>query len=154
MNIKMLLGVAIAVLIGLLLFPVMNDAVNEAQTETIREGLVSSVNVGMTGIATKTGTATFTTATIINSVTDFGNFTINCVPATSGSVCANYTISGNTVIIKANSTFQNGTYSVEANIDTGTDTTGNSLLNLIPFFYILIIIGGGILGGIAAVKGN
>jgi len=152
MNIKLLLGIGVALIIGLLMFPIVKIATDDAYTESIREGLVSSVNVGMTGIATKTGTATFTTATIINEVTDFGNFTINCAPATSGSVCANYTISGNTVIIKANSTFQNGTYSVEANIDTGDNTTGNTLLNLIPFFYILIVISGAIAGGYFAIK--
>jgi len=152
MNIKLLLGIGVALIIGLLMFPIVKTATDDAYTESIREGLVSSVNVGMTGIAIKTGTATFTTATIINEVTDFGNFTINCAPATSGSVCANYTISGNTVIIKANSTFQNGTYSVEANIDTGNNTTGNTLLNLIPFFYILIVISGAIAGGYFAIK--
>ena len=58
MNIKLLLGIGVALIIGLLMFPIVKTATDDAYTESIREGLISSVNVGMTGIATKTGTAT------------------------------------------------------------------------------------------------
>lgn len=152
MNIKLLLTIGIFMIVGLMLFPLVKTETETAYNNGIKESLISSVNVDMAGINTKTGTAVFTTATVINSVTDFGNFSINCAPATSGSVCANYTITGNSVEIKSNSTFQNGTYSVEANIDTGTDATGIALINLVPFAYILLILGAGFTAGYFAIK--
>ena len=152
MNIKLLLGIGVALIIGLLMFPIVKTATDDVYTESIREGLVSSVNVGITGNTTKTGTVVFTDATIVNSVSSVGNSTINCVPALTDSVCGNYTITVNSVVFKLNTSFANGTYTATANVDEGNNTTGNTLLNLIPFFYILIVISGAIAGGYFAIK--
>ena len=152
MNIKLLLGIGVALIIGLLMFPIVKTATDDAYTESIREGLTSSSTVTVAGVSTKTGTVVFTDATIVNSVSSVGNSTKTCVPALTGSVCGNYTITVNSVEFKLNSSFINSTYNVVANVDEGNNTTGNSLLNLIPFFYILIVISGAIAGGYFAIK--
>ena len=152
MNIKLLLGIGVVLIIGLIMFPIVKTATDDAYTESIREGL-TSISTGLfTGAVTKTGTVVFTDATIVNSVSSVGNSTINCVPALTGSVCGNYTITVNSVVFKLNTSFANGTYTATANVDEGNNTTGNSLLNLIPFFYILIVISGAIAGGYFAIK--